>query len=265
MRLWSPEAAAACGIEERTLDYDDHLDWALQIEGRTDGIIYWPPSYWHVGESPGLSVSINVNFLASTQGESDWTHVQPLLSVIRQHERCQSLRPSLPFAQLDSARASGEMALPESLHDAIDGVRAACASAAFARGVVAEWLGHISRHGFGARTGHATSNRAGRLAETETVQAVPAAPVYWVRHEGSIVWACRGASGTLVDAEVGERILQRLVRGEPVPVGVLLAESAADDVKALLEQLVAVGGLVYVVGAPAAQPPNVGEAGGAVA
>jgi 50S ribosomal protein L16 3-hydroxylase len=260
MRLWSPEAGALCALEERELEYDHHIDKALEIEGRRDSIIYWPPSYWHVGESAGLSVAMNVNFLSGGKTAFDWTCIEPLLSMIRQQRQCRLLRPSLPFVHLDSTQGSGELPLPETLGDAIDAIREACTSGAFARSVVAEWLAQFSRHGFLAEHGRRTSGGRRRLAETDVVSAVQGFPVYWARHEGFVVWGCQGRSGELPATDATEGLLQRLLSGAPAQVGALLAESSAvpggDEFRALLEELVSIGALESAGGSSSVQPVN---------
>jgi 50S ribosomal protein L16 3-hydroxylase len=251
IRLWSPETGEACGIEERDLDYDPHLEEGLVLEGRPENILYWPPSYWHVGESAGLSISMNVNFLSETRVGEGWSGIEPLLHAIRQQRRCKLLRPSPPFVHFDAIQASGELAVPKSLCEAIDGVREACASGGFARAVVAQWLAHVSRFGFLPGHTRPTEVPRRRLSETGTVRAVPGFPFYWVRHAGRILWACWGRCGELPDAEAGAHLLRRLMNGQPAQVANLLGErpsqSGTEVVKSFLEELVNLGALEYTV------------------
>ncbi len=241
MRLWSPEAAAACGIEERLLDYRDHVGTGLQIDARRDSIIYWPPSYWHVGESTGLSVSMNVNFMGASQTADDWTNIAPLLNLIRRQKPCRSMRPFPAFARFQASQRSGELPVPDSLHEAIHRIREACTSQSFARTVVAEWLAHLSREGFVTEHRRRTSQGQAALARDAVVRA--RVPLYWTRHEGCLLWACQGRSGELDGRNGADRLLGRLAAGAPVHVSALLGESDTTHLRAFLEELVTIGAL----------------------
>jgi 50S ribosomal protein L16 3-hydroxylase len=54
MRLWKPSVFRGRVAPGETLkDYDDLVSRSLVLEGEPGDVMYWPPEWWHVGETDG--------------------------------------------------------------------------------------------------------------------------------------------------------------------------------------------------------------------
>jgi hypothetical protein len=63
MRLWPYEVFKGQPIRMDLVDYESYLDQSILIEGGPGDILYWPSSYWHVGESDGeLNAASSLGF-----------------------------------------------------------------------------------------------------------------------------------------------------------------------------------------------------------
>lgn len=69
MRVWHPDIFRSHAFKtyqtasERYLicsDYQEYLNESIPLEGEAGDILYWPAGYWHVGESPQVSASVNL-------------------------------------------------------------------------------------------------------------------------------------------------------------------------------------------------------------
>ncbi len=61
MRLWD-EVSFPFPDQFRVYHYESGLDSATTIALRPGDLLYWPSSTWHVGESDGFAVSLNLDF-----------------------------------------------------------------------------------------------------------------------------------------------------------------------------------------------------------
>jgi hypothetical protein len=59
-RLWSPRAIRALPRMRSVADYGSIVERSICLEAGPGDIVYWPPSYWHVGEPRGPGVSLSL-------------------------------------------------------------------------------------------------------------------------------------------------------------------------------------------------------------
>lgn len=248
MRVWPSEAFA--GQRVYRTPGGDHLGLvpdsshppgeSLAPDG--EDMAYWPPSYWHIGESDGeLAVSMSLAF----------THYQPpargpLRLVVSELESLAAAALDEP-GELHALRPADD--LPAELGRARAAVSELAASPAFDEAVTSAWL----RRRTGLALGAAPPPIAKvALGEDDRLRCEPGPPPMWAPGaEGRTIVAGAGASfvvpadpriATLV-AQLGSGTLHRVSALEAPFEGSTQGGCPRATIRLLLEQLVRVHAL----------------------
>lgn len=224
---WPHERFAAKGDLFCTVDYERYLDDAIVLEGEPGDIIYWPSTYWHVGESSGewsasISLGLRLNY-------------QPFADVIRYLIRLVSDRPggaprvnTYPFDP-DSLRQSARD-MPAEIKTAINMLREVSLSSDIEEVHKLGWLNRVTGFGF-LKVPPPLPPR--RLADDEVVYTREDYPIVWLPwSEGRIVCSANGHSFTLKESAEVISMIERLNSGAAYRVKEIVETSGSSKSEA---------------------------------
>jgi hypothetical protein len=213
-----------------SLEYERYNDASVVLEGRPGDVIYWPSSWWHIGEDAGgLSVAVSLMLFMEP--------VPADVGVVLRHAL---------GGRAGAARRS------------VGGTLRALASLgrdpALARALTAARLNHRTGFGF---AGVPPPARPRHLPDEAVVRGRPEAPVAWRRVDDDLVVSAAGHAFVVPADPRVPPLLRRLNTGRPLRVGDLVAAgtgmvrrggasyvASPDGVRAVLERLLALGGIV---------------------
>ena len=231
---WPYERFAAKGNLFCTVDYEPFLDDAIVLEGEPGDIIYWPSSYWHVGESSGewsasISLGLRLNY-------------QPFADVVRHLIRLVSDRPGgAPRVNTysfdpNSLRQSA-IDMPVEIKTALDALREISSSADIEQAHKLAWLNRVTGFGF-LKVPPPLPPRT--LGDDEVVYTRAEYPIVWLPwSDGQIACSANGHSFMLKESDDVIKMIERLNTGSAYRVNDLIQESAGSSVllKKVLEKL----------------------------
>lgn len=240
------------------LDYQPYLAESLAVELAPGEALYWPSSYYHVGESvddePATSVNIG---LPISQHHTSYFVDDLTVGVIdeqdlpderRRETRLRAVAGS-PLVQPRWRASAGARQLsprlPPPLARALASVRALAEPSAARRHLQRTWLARLTASGLEPAPAALPRQRLPRRA---TLRRAEGSALRWSAARGARgepLLVCSG-NGHTAEAPAGralERLLRKLAAGEPVPLGPALAKLATPraraQVRRLLEELVA--------------------------
>ncbi len=221
MLLWPYETFSAKEEIVSTLDYGEFLDRALVLEGQPGDVIYWPSTYWHIGESDGdLSASVSVGLRLNYAPFAD-----VIKHVTHMVERQLGASGRADLYRFEPARLQQTAAeLPPRLDAAIRAVREAGCDQSLEQTLKLGWLNRVTGYGFAS----VPAPRPPRtLADDEIVCGQPEYPVVCVPLNEDR-WACsaNGHSFTTPTTHHLPLLIDSLNTGIPRRAGSLLAEFA---------------------------------------
>jgi 50S ribosomal protein L16 3-hydroxylase len=81
--LWPEQYFRDRFDERRDLDFQILRKDAITLEGEVGDVLFWPSSYWHVGESVGgLSVTLSLGLMPVDPGQQVWDHLRSNMDAI---------------------------------------------------------------------------------------------------------------------------------------------------------------------------------------
>lgn len=113
IRVWPREFFLNRKDAAFTHDYEQYLDDSILLEGRAGDILYWPPGYWHIGESAGeeVSVGLSVAFFTKFRPAADLlNHAAGMLEERLESVGLVNSGLCYPHAHQDSLASIREMA-----------------------------------------------------------------------------------------------------------------------------------------------------------
>ncbi|ATB40757.1 cupin [Cystobacter fuscus] len=260
MRFWpkKPWSAPVSTI----LDYVPYLKESFVAEVEPGDILYWPSSYYHVGESAGEEVATSVNVGIPRTEHPTVYYVDDLLrgtidelSLSEQEWRNTRLAKvsASPLARGVLTRA-GPLSpeLPRALLEAVDAFRDVSRPRETRRHIQAIWLKRLTAGGFEPVP---LPSRRRRLEDEDRIRVDPRFPILFEQVDAGH-WICSGNGHALLEAGSARtvaRLFETLNSGHEVRVGELLrpfrsraprAPGAGrvrgvtrDDMRAVLERL----------------------------
>lgn len=240
--------------------YEAHLASSFAIEVGAGDILYWPSSYYHVGEAAGgVATSVHIG-IPIDEHRAAYVVDDLVSGGLDGSDRSEAarrrgrLRPGRAGPRVRGAvTASGRLAprLPAALRDALAELRRITAPDELAAHGHARWLARCSAAGFEPAPPPA---RRARLRDGDQVRGDRAFPVLVARARGGRAarrgWLC-AANGHVVPV-IGHAgipaLCAALGSGQPCRVGELIRPFGprAAEIRALLERLVALRALVRV-------------------
>lgn len=232
---WPNDLFAGKGDTFCTLDYGPFLDAAIILEGEPGDIIYWPSSYWHVGESSGeWSASISLGLRLNYQPFADVLRHLILLVSERLSETPRV--DTYPFDPNSLRQSATEM--PGEIKTAINVLREISLSAEIEQVHKLAWLNRVTGFGF-LKVPPPLPPR--RLAEDEFIYTRADYPIVWLPwSSGRIACSANGHSLTFRESTEVIKMIERLNTGAACRVKDLIqesAESSTPDATALLRNV----------------------------
>jgi 50S ribosomal protein L16 3-hydroxylase len=156
MLVWHPEYFENKNLkivgtpQHRTVmdcDYREHLDAAIVLEGGPGEVIYWPPSYWHIGAAADqyedLTAVVNINLHLGQ------TKAFMLSDILEKATNAVIGNKKVQFAYPETSDLSGEIKqIPQLEQDMLDQLRRILNNPAVDESLLERWLRHLSGQGF---------------------------------------------------------------------------------------------------------------------
>lgn len=203
MHLWPEEVVRSEPGLQDAFDYRRFLDRAITLEGGPGDVLFWPASYWHIGESvEGLSLSVTVGLRPFAAGSADvWQHIA---------RKIEARLGELPAVEGEDP-TTAVIALAE------DVLRQAGGDPDLATALKIASLERRSNHG----SVDAPPLRPARpLTDDDLVRGSPEDPILWLpaEEEGHAICSANGHSFVIPAAPGVLCLLSRLNAGEVMSV-----------------------------------------------
>jgi len=219
MYLWPKEFFQGGDNDERL-----HSDFAvlrrdaLILEGEPGDVIFWPSSYWHVGESVGgLSISLSLALQPLEPSSEILEHLKQYIEETVSASLTDGSFPTTPKQLEESAEMISRVTKL-----ALKALQKANRDPAFAEAVQVCWLDRLSGSGSDPVPAPLPLKA---LADDAFVQGSPQYPILWIpvaNHQ--VACSANGHSFTVpADPKIIE-LLKRLNSGETVQVKTLIEE-----------------------------------------
>jgi 50S ribosomal protein L16 3-hydroxylase len=208
-----------------TLDYDRYLEDATVLDGEPGDILYWPASYWHVGESDDeLSLSLSVGL------HMKYKPVEEVLEQITEsiESRCRtaSSTDKYPFDP-NNPQQSAE-ALPMMMEEVTDTLKVLGGSQELEQALKLAWLKRVTGYSF-PKVPLPLPHRP--LADDEVIRGEKDYPVIWSEWaEGRVAVSANGHPFVATSKENVVKLIRRLNEGQAHRVGELINQCAASGV-----------------------------------
>jgi hypothetical protein len=202
------------------LDYDRYNDASVVLEARPGDVIYWPASYWHIGEDAGgPSIAISVALFMDPQPGSD------LAQTIEQEIATRSVGGR-------RQRTWTGAGIKADVQRDLRTLRQIARGPSLARALAADRLNRVTGAGF-TRVPPPAPARA--LAAADVVRGDPDFPLRWVTVGDELVCSANGHAFALPADPRMPALLRRLSSSEPLRVGDLMARYSGTVQRGVVE------------------------------
>lgn len=249
LRVWPFEAFAARTQQpfavHRQLnlydfDYRPYQDESIPLVGRPGDVLYWPSTYWHVGETDDKSVHISLHLTFDVHAEPRGEVVDLLHKVVEESLSEADWHSGYPVQNL---HASGSMQPPDHLMKALRALIHTTEDT-IEDSVKALWLSRISAQGFWTLARPSDSATIATIDATRTtLHADPIFPVYWMVADGSVTLAAHGQVIRFPARDWTDELLAVLSDHRPFRISELVppTRNARDEIIAVAKKLIAIG------------------------
>ncbi len=210
MRVWAPGVLTQTQARKHAFDYSRLRSSSHLLTPAVGEAAYWPAGHWHIGESRGVALSLNIAL-----GYSGGIPSAPLVGTPRQFLFMSSGRTAAPECLdvplslgLPGGRVSG---LAPGLLEAEAALRRAVTSSRFAEIVLEEQLNRQTAMAFRPPPPK-QSNQAGPGGGAQPA----AVPLAWSRTGAKVVVSAAGHSCVVSNSRSVVAKLARLESGQPV-------------------------------------------------
>jgi hypothetical protein len=219
------------------LDYERYNDASVVLDARPGEVIFWPASYWHIGEDAGgPSIAISLALFMEPQPGAD------LAQTLEQEIATRSTGGRPRRTRAGKGIAAG-------VQRDLRTLRAIAHGPSLARALAADRLNRVTGAGF-IRVPPAAPARV--LAAGDVVRGDPEFPLRWVTVGDEIVCSANGHAIAVPADPRMPGLLRRLTSSEPLRVGDLMARysgtvrrgaveftASRREIRTLLERLLA--------------------------
>jgi hypothetical protein len=237
IRAWPDEFFRGKPDMTNRLDYDRYNDASVLLEARPGDVIYWPASYWHIGEDAGgPSIAISLALFMDPQPGAD------LAQTLEQEIATRSVGAHRRRVRVGARIESDVRRDLRTLQQIARGP-------SLARALAADRLNRVTGAGF-VRVPLPAPARAPE--DGDIVRGEADFPMRWVTVGDEIVCSANGHAFALPDDPRMPGLLRRLSSTDPLRVGDLIARysgtvtrgaveftASRREVRALLERLLA--------------------------
>jgi hypothetical protein len=208
----------------RQAHYEECRDSAHALELEPGDIAYWPSSYWHVGESPDFSVSLNLAL---------YLDGDPLQQVLHEVQRLLAADPASPnradlYPCSPSRLQQSVQELPPVLYAARRMLQRVCESPALDFALLGAWMGRATLLGFSIPE---EPLPPARLGDDWKLRREPSASLVWRwTTEGDLLCAANGywTSLPVADPEPWRKLLDHLSAGRAFTPRRIVDEAGAE-------------------------------------
>ncbi|MCP3097349.1 cupin [Myxococcus sp. K15C18031901] len=212
------------------LDYAPYLASSFAAEVEPGDILYWPSTYYHVGESVGAQVTTSLNIGIPITEHRPLYSVQDVMGAGPSRARApRPPRRPAPMLTRGALTRDGRLSasLPAAFTEALSALRDASHPREARLNIQAAWLKRASAGGFEPVPPHAP---AGRLGDEALVRVAPGVSILF-EQRGPRDWSC-AANGHVWHGSGGGKALARffsmLNTGHEAQVGTLLEAFRAE-------------------------------------
>jgi hypothetical protein len=237
IRAWPDEFFRGTPDMTNRLDYERYNDASVVLEARPGDVIYWPASYWHIGEDAGgPSIAISLALFMDSQPGTD------LGQTIEQAIATRSVGAR-------RRRVTTGQGIKADVRRDLRTLRQIAGDPSLQQALAADHLNRWTGAGF-TRVPLPAAARA--LRDGDIVRGDPDFPLRWVTVEGEIICSANGHAFALPADPRMPALLRRLSSSEPLGVGDLMARysgtvergaveftASRREIRTLLERLLA--------------------------
>ena len=226
MRLWSDETWKRLGNPNHegytTHDYARFLPEAMTFTLEPGDLLYWPHSYWHVGENDGaFSASMNIDFKVRPGAGAIDSCVEGALQSALTHARRKGGAAEAPadfdYDPAEPQRAAAD--LPDGLIESLQGTLSAFGGADFQTFLQSRWLMKLSGFGFAG----APMRRAPReIAPGDRLRCDARFPILFAEVGGRLLLSHSGHLKSVRATEANRALVGELNEGREFAVGDLI-------------------------------------------
>jgi hypothetical protein len=223
-------------------DYRPFQASGTPLIGEPGDVLYWPSTYWHVGESTGEAVHISLHLTLDLHSEPRGEALDLLHRVVEASLTDADWHSGYP---VQSFHDSGLLRPPTQLMAAV-GALAQATQDTIEDSVTALWLSRMSAQGFWTLAKRAAPITPAAVEATRTVlQADPVFPVYWTVSGGSVTLAAHGQVIRFPTRIWTDELLAALAAHRPFGIAELtsVGMDERNEAAALATRLVAMGAL----------------------
>jgi hypothetical protein len=242
-------------------DYEPYLDASVELDAEPGDVIYWPSSYWHIGEDAGgWSLAISLFFFMQDDAHAQLSAgvaraLRERLSEGNGRRAARPARPTRPAPAGAAPAVAGARAIPGQVRRALGAVRALGDAADLEQTLVASRLDHVTGLAFRLLPAPLPPSR---LRDEQRVRGDAAYPIRWIAAgDGDLVCSACGRSFVIPANPRVVALLERLNTGAPARVGELARAYATTvrvgrvtysasraEIRGLLERLVSLHALI---------------------
>lgn len=202
------------------LDYSAHLPSSFAVELGPGEALYWPASYYHVGETVGTQPATSVNVGIPREEQHRGYDLDDLLAGDASQPDAPGSLSACTTLELDAARTA-PLTMPDGWREALAELRHRCAPRAMTGRAACISL---SRYGAGGFEPVPAAAPRPSLRAGDHVSPVPGAELLWSAVAGTVLVGANGhAAETGLDAATVSRLIDALQDGRTRRAGALLA------------------------------------------
>jgi|GEM_PF-4025685 len=226
-------------------NYLPFQETGIPLSGEHGDVLYWPSTYWHVGETDGDSVHISLHLTFDLHSEPRGEAVDLLHKVVEESLSEADWHSGYPFRNICE---SGLVHPPNELMQALRTLTHA-AQDAIEDSVKALWLSRMSAQGFWTVARRSSNTAITTVDATGTIlQGDPIFPAYWAVSDGNLMLAAHGQVIRFPMRDWTEQFLTALSKRRPFRIADLAPQTINvwDEIATVAKKLVAIGALQIV-------------------
>jgi 50S ribosomal protein L16 3-hydroxylase len=208
-------------------DYGALISQSITFELEAGDLLYWPASYWHVGEGGSdYSVSINIDFMSPVRDYRIHPLARKALDALLENaagllgDAPPDSPPSTTRARPAMSRAVAQN-IPTEVVKSVEAIKQVLANEDDLYLILqTQWLERCSAYGFNTAP-PALPRR--KLSVEEEVTADPNFPILWTIVGERLVFACCGKSKVVPLTSVLPNILELVSSGQPTSISSIIA------------------------------------------
>ncbi|GCF10362.1 cupin domain-containing protein [Dictyobacter arantiisoli] len=203
-------------LEDVSLNDTRHGSKALR--GKAGDILYWPSKYWHVGETPELSMAITLAIYM--HGRPYQEVLQTVQQLVEQHIGSSNIAPAYPFPT--STNTSLESALPASLHQPFAIIKELTSTRLLQQALLERWLKRASNLSL-SKTLELLPEKV--FTEAESIHYVSPRPILYTQLDPqTFLYAANGHCATINTEIHLAQLLDFLNTGATITISNALAQ-----------------------------------------